>query len=86
MLPFYGRRLSRNTNSYELENLSNNKFFFDEGDSAIVIIGLTIASFTYGGLLGLFLLSKLNQSFQPTSLIIGLISSCLIVFFLLLLK
>ncbi len=32
MLPFYGRRLSRNTNSYELENLSNNKFFFDEGD------------------------------------------------------
>ena len=55
---------------------------FDEGDSAIVIMGLTIASFTYGGLLGLFLLSKLNQSFQPTSLIIGLISSCLIVFYL----
>ena len=55
---------------------------FDEGDSAIVIMGLTIASFTYGGLLGLFLLSKLNQSFQPTSLILGLISSCLIVFYL----
>jgi Na+/proline symporter len=55
---------------------------FDEGDSAIVIMGLTIASFTYGGLLGLFLLSKLNQSFQPTSLIFGLISSCLIVFYL----
>jgi len=55
---------------------------FDEGDSAIVIMGLQIASFTYGGLLGLFLLSKLNQSFHPTSLIIGLISSCLIVFYL----
>ena len=55
---------------------------FDEGDSAIIIMGLTIASFTYGGLLGLFLLSKLNQSFQPTSLIFGLISSCLIVFYL----
>ena len=55
---------------------------FDEGDSAIVIMGRTIASFTYGGLLGLFLLSKLNQSFQQTSLIIGLISSCLIVFYL----
>ncbi|MDC1037937.1 sodium:solute symporter [Candidatus Marinimicrobia bacterium] len=55
---------------------------FDEGDSAIVIMGLTIASFTYGGLLGLFLLSKLNQSFHSTSLIIGLVSSCLIVFYL----
>ena len=28
---------------------------FDESDSAIVIVGLQIASFTYGGLLGLFL-------------------------------
>lgn len=55
---------------------------FDEGDSAIVIMGLTIASFTYGGLLGLFLLSKFEQSFRPISLIIGLISSCLIVFYL----
>jgi len=55
---------------------------FDEGDSAIVIMGLTIASFTYGGLLGLFLLSKLDASFHQTSLILGLISSCLIVFYL----
>ena len=55
---------------------------FDEGDSAIVVMGLQIASFTYGGLLGLFLLSKLDHSFQPASLIIGLISSCLIVFYL----
>ena len=54
----------------------------DEGDSAIVIMGLQIASFTYGGLLGLFLLSKLDYSFAQISLIIGLISSCLIVFFL----
>ncbi len=55
---------------------------FDEGDSAIVIMGLQIASFTYGGLLGLFLLSKLDYSFSQISLIIGLISSCLVVFFL----
>jgi Na+/proline symporter len=55
---------------------------FDEGDSAIVIMGLQIASFTYGGLLGLFLLSKLDYSFAQISLIIGLISSCLVVFFL----
>ncbi|MEE8437743.1 MAG: sodium:solute symporter, partial [Candidatus Neomarinimicrobiota bacterium] len=28
---------------------------FDEGDTAIVVLGLQIASFTYGGLLGLFI-------------------------------
>ena len=48
---------------------------FDESDSAIVIIGLQIASFTYGGLLGLFLLTKINRKFNSISLIVGLISS-----------
>ena len=55
---------------------------FDEGDTSIVIMGLQIASFTYGGLLGLFLLSKIDQSFCTESLIMGLILSCLIVFYL----
>ena len=55
---------------------------FDEGDTAIVVMGLQIASFTYGGLLGLFLLSKFDQSFPTASLIVGLILSCLIVFYL----
>ena len=55
---------------------------FDESDSAIVIIGLQIASFTYGGLLGLFLLSKMEKKFNSTSLMIGLVSSFLIVFYL----
>ncbi len=55
---------------------------FDESDSAIVIIGLQIASFTYGGLLGLFILSKMNKNFKQISLIIGLISSFLVVFYL----
>ena len=55
---------------------------FDESDSAIVIIGLQIASFTYGGLLGLFLLSKIKRDIHPVSLIVGLISSLLIVFYL----
>ena len=55
---------------------------FDEGDSAIVIVGLQIASFTYGGLLGLFLLSKINRKFHSISLITGLIASFLIVFYL----
>ena len=55
---------------------------FDESDSAIVIVGLQIASFTYGGLLGLFLLSKINRKFHPISLVTGLVASLLIVFYL----
>ena len=48
---------------------------FDEGDKAIVIVGLQIASFTYGALLGLFLLSKINRNFHPASLVEGLLIS-----------
>jgi len=55
---------------------------FDESDSAIVIVGLQIASFTYGGLLGLFLLSRLDRKFNKYSLLLGLVSSFLIVFYL----
>jgi len=55
---------------------------FDESDTAIVVIGLQIASFTYGGLLGLFILSRLKRSFHMISLIIGLLASLLIVFYL----
>ena len=36
----------------------------------------------YGGLLGLFLLSKINRKFHPISLVTGLIASFLIVFYL----
>ena len=55
---------------------------FDESDTAIVIIGLQIASFTYGGLLALFLLTKFKNKFNPLSLILGLLSSLIIVFYL----
>jgi len=53
---------------------------FDESDEAVVILGLKIASFTYGGLLGLFLLSKSKRDFRPASLIAGLIGSLAAVF------
>ncbi|MCF7823393.1 MAG: sodium:solute symporter [Candidatus Marinimicrobia bacterium] len=55
---------------------------FDESDKAIVVMGLQIASFTYGGLLGLFLLTKIKREFSQTSLVFGLIASMLIVFVL----
>ena len=36
---------------------------FDEGNTAVVVLGLKIASFTYGGLLGLFILARSKQKF-----------------------
>ncbi|WP_076789829.1 sodium:solute symporter [Chlorobium sp. KB01] len=55
---------------------------FDTGSNAIVMVGLEIASFTYGGLLGLFLLSKSKRNFHAASLGAGLIASMGIVFVL----
>ena len=55
---------------------------FDESDSAVIIVGLQIASFTYGALLGLFLLSKFQRDFSSISLITGLIISIVSVFIL----
>jgi Na+/proline symporter len=55
---------------------------FDAGSKAIVMVGLEIASFTYGGLLGLFLLSKSKRHFHTASLATGLVASMAIVFVL----
>ena len=46
---------------------------FDEGDSAIIVLGFKIASFTYGGLLSLFILSKSKKTFKSHVLVSGLI-------------
>ncbi len=56
--------------------------FFNEGDNAIIVVGLKIASFTYGGLIGLFILSKTRRKFKSFSLNMGLISSLASVFLL----
>ena len=53
---------------------------FDESDSAIVVLGLKIASFTYGGLLGLFLLSGSGKHFHTWSLAAGLLAGMTSVF------
>ncbi len=55
---------------------------FNENDRALVMIGLEIASFTYGGLLGLFLLSRSKRAFRSTSLVAGLLASTGVVFLL----
>jgi len=53
---------------------------FDESDRAVVMVGLEIASFTYGGLLGLFLLARRKKKYHATSLVIGFAGSVLTVF------
>ncbi len=44
-------------------------------DSAVVVLGLQIASYTYGGLLGLFLLGRTRIQFHPAALIVGLLGA-----------
>tara|TARA_Y100001970_G_C14200445_1_gene840798 strand:- start:695 stop:2077 length:1383 start_codon:yes stop_codon:yes gene_type:complete len=56
--------------------------FFDESDTAIVILGLKIASYTYGGLLGMFLLTFINKKFSSIDVSLGLLISIAIVFYL----
>ena len=55
---------------------------FDEGDTAIVLIGFKIASYTYGGLLLLFLLIKFNKVNSPISVVSGFVISILSVYLL----
>jgi SSS family solute:Na+ symporter len=53
---------------------------FDESDEAVVMVGLEIASFTYGGLLGLFLLARRKKKYHTASLVAGFAGSVLTVF------
>lgn len=53
---------------------------FDESDEAVVMVGLEIASFTYGGLLGLFLLARRKKKYHTASLVAGFAGSILTVF------
>jgi SSS family solute:Na+ symporter len=55
---------------------------FDESDRAVVMVGLEIASFTYGGLLGLFLLARGKKKYHAASLVAGFAGSILTVFIL----
>jgi len=54
---------------------------FDLENTSIVELGLTIASYTYGGLLGLFILLNSNRSFNSLSIVLGLSISMLSVFY-----
>jgi len=55
---------------------------FDYGKASIIILSLKIASFTYGGLISLFIFVKLNISFSKKSIIVGYIGSIAILLIL----
>lgn len=48
---------------------------FTSQESPLVEVGLTIASFTYGGLLGFFVLGRLKRDFPTGTVIIGFLAS-----------
>ena len=48
---------------------------FTSKESPVVELGLQIASYTYGGLLGLFLLGRTKVNFHPGALIAGLLGA-----------
>lgn len=48
---------------------------FTDTQSPLVEVGLAIASFTYGGLLGFFTLGRLKKQFSPQSVMVGFLSS-----------
>lgn len=62
--------------------LTSVALFFDESDEAIVMVGLEIASFTYGGLLGLFLLARGEKTYPSFCLAAGFCGSLLTVLIL----
>ena len=53
---------------------------FDEGDEAIVLVGFKIASYTYGGLLMLFLATKITFIRNSRILLTAFITSLASVF------
>jgi len=58
---------------------------FKDSKNPVVEIGLTIASFTYGGLLGTFLLGiffkKINQSEAFTGFIAGILTMVYVIYY-----
>lgn len=61
-------------------------FVFMESSKAVVEIALSIASFTYGGLLGTFLLGLSNKKIQQNHAIAGFISAIVIMSFIIFFK
>jgi len=55
--------------------------YFSNPNDPLLIIGLKIASFTYGSLLSLFLLSRFAKNIDNQSIFIGFVSGIIVVFY-----
>ena len=56
-------------------------FFFIESSQAVVEVALSIASFTYGGLLGAFLLGLLNEKVKQRDAVIAFTAGIIVMIF-----
>ena len=54
--------------------------FFDKSNEALIITGIKIASYTYGILLSLFILSKMRTSVSSFAIIVGMLFGLVSVF------
>lgn len=61
-------------------------FIFMESSKTVVELALSIASFTYGGLLGMFLLGLSNKNVQQNHAIAGFVSAIVVMSFIILFK
>ena len=93
-IPFFGKNISEN-NKLIISRVLTIVFavllilfalIFIESSQAVVEVALSIASFTYGGLLGAFLLGLINQKVQEREAIIGFISGIAIMVVIISLK
>ncbi len=57
-------------------------FIFNDSNSSLVIVGLKIASFTYGSLLSFFILSKFNFTIEDRDIFLGYVFGIVVVFYL----
>lgn len=68
-------RVSRALSVFWAVVLMGGASLFTSQENPLVEVGLTIASFTYGGLLGFFVLGRLKWNFPPPTVIAGFLFS-----------
>lgn len=93
-LPFFGKntddkkqlKVSRRFTIMWAVLLVGSAIFFKESSEAVVVIALSIASFTYGGLLGTFLLGVINKKARQEDALAGFVAGIFIMITVIALK
>jgi len=77
----YNLKISRILSVFWALVLIGGASLFTGTENPLVEIGLSIASFTYGGLLGFFILGSMKKRFSPESVVSGFVISILVMSF-----